>query len=94
MDKIYDIIEHKLNFSIGSKNVEIDLRQTIWPCSTFAIFYFLFGRKSGFKDLSNSKKLKPQRVDEENEDDEPYKPKAVVSLNLFILIGLLRLNLV
>lgn len=77
MDKIYDILEHKLNFNVGSKNVEVDLRQAIWPCSTFAVLYFLFGRKSGFKDLSNLEKLKPQKVDEENEDDKPYEPKPV-----------------
>lgn len=77
MDKVYDIIDHKLILSVAGKKIEIDLRQAIWPCSTFSILYLLLWRKTGFQDLSRNKILKLQSSDKVNPDDKPYIPGPV-----------------
>ena len=84
MDKIYDIIEHKLTFNVGGKDMEIDLRQLIWPASAFSVFYLLFWKKSGFQDMTFVKQLKAQHEERANPDDVPYKARQLV-LKMFIL---------
>ena len=85
MDRVYQIVDHKLIFHFGEKDFEIDLRQLIWPCSAFSIFYLLFWRKSGFHDMNKVRKLRAQHVERENPDDVPYEPKEVVHIFIFVI---------
>lgn len=77
MDKICEIADHRLIFHINQKAVEVDLRQMIWPCSAFSLFYMLFWKKSGFVDMDHVKELESQSEDEPSADDKLYEPKEI-----------------
>lgn len=78
MDKVYEIVGHQIRFKLNGEQVEIDLRQAIWPVSTFSAFYMLFFKKSGFNN-ETLKKLEKQSDTQPLPDEKGYSPKEVVS---------------
>ena len=78
MDKVYEIVGHRIRFNLNGEPVEVDLRQAIWPVSTFSVFYMLFFKKSGFSNES-LKKLKKQSENEPLPDEKGYSPQEFVS---------------
>lgn len=85
MDKFYEIVGHQVIFNLKGKKVEVDLRQAIWPISTFSVFYMLFMKKSGFNDrpLDMLEPLNPNN-EAGNSKESAYVPK---DLNLPQLKG-------
>ena len=84
MDTAYEIVDHTLRFTMNGKLIEIDLRQAIWPISTFSLFYLLFFKKSGFKS-DQLKRLKKQSENTESPDDKGYESQEVVCTFLLVM---------
>eukprot|EP00111_Clytia_hemisphaerica_P011228 TCONS_00032916-protein len=76
MDTAYEIVDHTLRFTMNGKLIEIDLRQAIWPISTFSLFYLLFFKKSGFNS-DQLLSLKKQSENAKSPDDKEYQPQDV-----------------
>lgn len=83
MDKVYQIVGHQIRFNLNGEQVEIDLRQAIWPVSTFSAFYIIFFKKSGFSN-ETLKKLEKQNDTNPLPDEKGYSQKEFVSLYLYL----------
>ena len=85
MDTAYEIVDHTLRFTLNGKLVEIDMRQAIWPISTFSLFYLLFFKKSGFNS-DKLRRLKKQSENEASPDDKEYEPQDVVCCLIILFV--------